>query len=122
MVLPQMIRRFDRVMRTEVIILTIVLLLACDVPVTKSAAEKKVDFSTNHLPPSDTTNSDEPGYYDSLKTAVKDTTSLKNKREWIYNHFILNNGPSSILFDTLFDLTYDGQKDYVIGYYGGAGT
>lgn len=62
------------------------------------------------------------GVYDSLAKAHVDTSTLKGKREWIMNHFLIENSPSSSDYDTLFDITYDGFKDYVIGYYGQAGT
>ena len=65
---------------------------------------------------------DASGYYDSLEKAYVDTTTLKGKREWIMNQFIVQNMPSIADYDTLFDLTYDGNKDYVIGYYGPSGT
>ncbi len=38
------------------------------------------------------------------------------------NHFFIENAPSASDFDTLFDINYDGYKDYVIGYYAQAGT
>jgi hypothetical protein len=60
--------------------------------------------------------------YDSLAKAHVDTTTLKGKREWIMNHFLIENQPSSPDFDTLFDLTYDGYNDYIIGYYGQVGS
>jgi len=60
--------------------------------------------------------------YDSLANAKIDTTTLKGKREFIMNHFLFENRPSSPDCDTLFDLNYDGEKDYVICYYGQAGN
>jgi hypothetical protein len=60
--------------------------------------------------------------YDSLANAKIDTTTLKGKREFIMNHFLIDNRPSSPDGDTLFDLNFDGQKDYVIRYYGQAGN
>src|SRR5262249_19643356 len=60
--------------------------------------------------------------YDSLMNAFVDTATLKGKRQFIMNRFLEDNKPSPPDFDTLFDLTYDGFKDYVIGYYGQAGT
>ena len=38
------------------------------------------------------------------------------------NQFLLENGLVSPDYDTLIDLTYDGHKDYIIGYYGKSGT
>lgn len=61
-------------------------------------------------------------FYDSLLTAKVDTSTLKGKRKFIMNHFLIENAPSSSDYDTLFDLNYDGYKDYIIGYYGAAGT
>jgi len=62
------------------------------------------------------------GVYDSLAKAHVDTSTLYGKREWIMNHFLIENAPSASDFDTLFDINYDGYKDYVIGYYAQAGT
>lgn len=44
------------------------------------------------------------------------------ERQLIMNRFINENRLSSPTFDTLLDLTYDGFKDYIIGYYGQSGT
>ena len=60
--------------------------------------------------------------YDSLARAPVDTSTLQGKRKWIMNQFLLENGLVSPDYDTLFDLTYDGFNDYVIGYYGKSGT
>lgn len=60
--------------------------------------------------------------YDSLARAPVDTSTLQGKRSWLMNHFLVENGLVSPDYDTLFDLTYDGFKDYVIGYYGKSGT
>jgi hypothetical protein len=64
----------------------------------------------------------ETSTYDSLANAFVDTTTLKGKREWIMNHFLIDNDLVSPDYDTLFDITYDDYKDYVIGYYGRTGT
>ena len=56
--------------------------------------------------------------YDSLANAKIDTATLKGKREFIMNHFLIDNRTSSPDCDTLIDLNFDGQKDYVIHYYG----
>jgi hypothetical protein len=59
--------------------------------------------------------------YDSLAKADVDTTTLNGKREWIMNQFLIDHRQNPD-FDTSLDLTYDGFKDYVIGYYGQSGT
>jgi hypothetical protein len=60
--------------------------------------------------------------YDSLRNLEVDTTTLAGKREYIINHFYIENELSSPDYDSLIDLTYDGNKDYIIGYYGRSGT
>jgi hypothetical protein len=60
--------------------------------------------------------------YDSLRNLKVDTTTLAGKRECIMNQFYIENDLSSPDYDTLIDLTYDGNKDYIIGYYGRSGT
>lgn len=61
-------------------------------------------------------------FYDSIANADIDTLTLNGKRQLILNRFINENRLSSPTFDTLLDLTYDGFKDYIIGYYGQSGT
>jgi hypothetical protein len=60
--------------------------------------------------------------YDSLRNLKVDTTTLAGKREDIMNQFYIENDLVSPDYDTLIDLTYDGSKDYIIGYYGQSGT
>lgn len=60
--------------------------------------------------------------FDSLVNVVVDTSTLASKREYILNHFIVEIAPTWSDYDTLFDINYDGKKDYIIGYYGLAGT
>jgi hypothetical protein len=60
--------------------------------------------------------------YDSLANELVDTTTLRGKRQWIKNHFLIDNGISVFDHDTLFDLTYDSFKDYLISYYGQVGS
>jgi len=60
--------------------------------------------------------------YDSLANVKIDTTTLKGKRAYIMNQFLLGNGASGADYDSLFDINYDGYKDYIIGYYGASGT
>ena len=59
---------------------------------------------------------------DSIINFKIDTTTLEGKREYILNRFKYVDPMRSEDFDTLIDLTYDGNKDYIIGYYGQAGT
>jgi hypothetical protein len=61
-------------------------------------------------------------YYDSLLNSPKDTSTLELKRKKLYNLFIVENKLSTPEFDTLIDLNYDGNMDYLIGYYGQSGT
>ena len=61
-------------------------------------------------------------YYDSLANVVIDTSSLVGKRKWIMHNFHLENRITHPDFDSLLDLNYDGEADYVIGYYGQSGT
>jgi hypothetical protein len=60
--------------------------------------------------------------YDSLINLRIDTTTLAGKREYITNRFYIENDLVSPDYDTLIDVTYDGNKDYIIGYYGRQGT
>lgn len=64
----------------------------------------------------------ELSYFDSLKTALVDTTTLSGKREFIMNQFLIINEPQGPDFDTLFDLNYDQFEDYVIGFTYQSGT
>ena len=58
---------------------------------------------------------------DSIKSI--DTLTLEGKRAFILNKFLTEGEIQRFAdFDTLVDLTYDGNKDYVIGYYGSTGT
>lgn len=60
--------------------------------------------------------------YDSIENIKIDTTTLIGKRNKIVNEFLLENGLIEPDYDSLIDLTYDGFKDYVLGYYGKSGT
>lgn len=64
----------------------------------------------------------ESGYFDSLLNTKVNTKTLRGKRQYVLNHFLANNGVGGKDYDTLFDVNYDGYKDYVIGYYGSCGT
>ncbi|MBI5856738.1 MAG: hypothetical protein HZB42_03725 [Sphingobacteriales bacterium] len=56
----------------------------------------------------------------SIRNVKADTSTLIGKREYIWNQYVTNNAPPED--DTLFDLNYDGNEDYVIRYYGLAGN
>lgn len=51
-----------------------------------------------------------------------DTSDLPGKRQYIFVHFIVETPPCWPGYDSLLDLNYDGYDDYIIGYYGTAGT
>ena len=114
-------------MRILLTISTVLLLASCNVTERKNNPPSGKDSS--HIQPNtliantnkieDTV---ETNTYDSLANAFVDTTTLEGKRKWIMNHFLIDNDLVSPDYDTLFDLTYDGFKDYVIGYYGKSGT
>lgn len=62
---------------------------------------------------------DEP-WIDSLKNI--DTSTLAGKRQYILNHYLTETFHGDFERDTLFDLNYDGAKDYVLHVYGQCGT
>lgn len=70
----------------------------------------------------DDTTSPALGYYDSLINTPINTKTLRGKRQYILNHFLADNGVGGKDYDTLFDVNYDGHKDYIIGYYGACGS
>lgn len=84
--------------------------------------ESKNDTVKNVLDIGQTEGMNTFSIYDSLETAIVDTTTLGGKREWLMNQFMVWNTPSGPDFDTLFDLNFDGNHDYVIGFYGQSGT
>jgi hypothetical protein len=102
------------------------MLTSCNLEETKNVQLRKdtaqLEIDTSHFKAEKIEETVYTDTYDSLAKAFVDTTTLKGKREWIMNHFLIGNGLISPDFDTLFDLTYDGHKDYVIGYYGQSGT
>jgi hypothetical protein len=118
------VRHFMKHSVYTIIILTFTLFSSCN------TTEKKIVIQNNTIPKVDTFAFvkqteiviQEADSYDSLANAKIDTTTLKGKREFIMNHFLIENRPSSPDCDTLFDLNYDGEKDYVICYYGQAGN
>jgi hypothetical protein len=123
---PDVVRHFKMTMRFNLLIWTFFILTSCNlkeqqnVQLNKESSLFQVDTPQVKVDKAEQTLYD--GYYDSLAKAYVDTSTLKGKREWIMNHFLIENTPSSSDYDTLFDITYDGFKDYVIGYYGQAGT
>lgn len=60
--------------------------------------------------------------YDSLSLVKIDTSTLKGKRAYILNQFYLENPFNDRDIDTLFDVNYDGFKDFIIPYYHQSGT
>ncbi len=58
--------------------------------------------------------------YDSLRNLKINTKTLKGKRDYIKRQFILEQ--PGYMSDTLFDLNYDGYKDYVIRLYRQSGN
>lgn len=113
-------------MRSLLIITTITILTSCNLKehqnIQSSEDSSLVQVDTPHIGIDKTDQISYDGVYDSLAKAHVDTSTLKGKREWIMNHFLIENAPSASDYDTLFDITYDGFNDYVIGYYGQAGT
>jgi hypothetical protein len=114
-------------MRSLLIIGTVIILTSCNLTERKNTQLTTKDSVTSQI---DTTlsqnsssgNSSYSDTYDSLARAYVDTSTLQGKRSWLMNQFLLENGLASPDYDTLFDLTYDGLKDYIIGYYGKSGT
>jgi hypothetical protein len=114
-------------MRKLIIIGTVLLLTSCNLTDSKSTQQTTNDTVISQIDTtlSQTDNSGNSSYsdaYDSLARAPIDTSTLQGKRSWLMNQFLLENGLVSPDYDTLIDLTYDGQKDYIIGYYGKSGT
>lgn len=113
-------------MRFLLIITTVISVISCNLGGKKNTRiPTKVSLSSQIDKLSQTENSGNSSYsdtYDSLSRAHVDTSSLQGKRTWLMNQFLLENGLVLPDYDTLFDLTYDGHKDYIIGYYGKSGT
>lgn len=114
-------------MRLLLIIGTVIILTSCNLSerkntqlTTKDSVASKIDTRLSQN--SSSGNSPYSDAYDSLARAYVDTSTLQGKRSWLINQFLLGNGLVSPDYDTLFDLTYDGHKDYIIGYYGKSGT
>lgn len=102
-------------------------LTSCNLPerknaqlTTKDGAESQIN--SRSLQTDTNVNSTYSDAYDSLARTPVDTSTLQGKRSWLMNQFLLENGLVSPDYDTLFDLTYDGLDDYIIGYYGKSGT
>jgi len=114
-------------MRKLLIIGTVILLTSCNLTDSKGTQRTTKDTVISQIDTtlSQTDNSENSSYsdaYDSLAIAHVDTSTLHGKRSWLMNQFSLERGLVSPDYDTLIDLTYDGQKDYIIGYYGKSGT
>lgn len=112
-------------MRLEFAILALSIFTACHLADEKSAQPEKaglLDQLDHFSSGADNSKAPKTDLSDRLTDAIVDTTSLNGKRQWIMNCFLDENGSSSATWDTLLDLTYDGYKDYVIGYYGQSGT
>ena len=114
-------------MRSLLIIGTVLILTSCNLTErkntklpTKDSLTSKIDTTLSHV--SSSVNSSYSDTYDSLARAYVDTSTLQGKQSWLMNQFLIENGLASPDYDTLFDLTYDGLKDYIIGYYGKSGT
>ena len=113
-------------MRSLLIFGTVIILTSCDFSERKTTQQATKDSITFHIDtmPSQS-NGESLSYsdtFDSLARAYVDTSTLQGKRSSIMNQFLLENGLVSPEYDTLFDLTYDGHKDFVVGYYGKSGT
>lgn len=114
-------------MRNLLIIWTGILLTYCNLTDSKSTQRTKndtviSDIDTTHSQPDNNENSFYSDAYDSLARVHVDTSTLQGKRSRLMNQFLLENGLVAPDYDTLIDLTYDGHKDYIIGYYGKSGT
>jgi hypothetical protein len=114
-------------MRLLLIFGTVIILTSCDLAERKTTQLTTKDSVTSLI---DTTNSqnssnESSSYrdtFDSLARVYVDTSTLPGKRNWLMNQFLIKNGLVTPEYDTLLDLTYDGHKDFVIGYYGKSGT
>jgi len=98
-------------MKLIIIFSTLVLFVSCN-------STDKANSENNQINQSD--NSKET--LDSVINFKIDTSTLEGKQEYILNRFTYIDPMRSPDFDTLIDLTYDGNKDYIIGYYGLSGT
>lgn len=113
-------------MRIELAILIIISFTGCDMADKRSVRQKKdslphqIDTTVSNANKIDEAAEIDP--YDSLAKAYVDTSTLKGKRQSIMNQFLSENRFFSPEYDTVFDVTFDGFKDYVIGYYGQSGT
>lgn len=114
-------------MYSILIIVSFIILSSCNLTERKNTQLTAKDRITSQIDTalsenSSIGNSSFSDTYDSLARAYVDTSTLQGKRSWLMNQFLIENGLSSPDYDTLFDLTYDGFQDYVIGYYGKSGT
>ena len=105
-------RHFMTTMKLTPIFISILYLTSCNF------SDKKTIAETKNVITLDT-------FADIVEDKVKfeiDTTTLDGKRTYIINKFQYVDPRRYPDFDTLIDLTYDGNKDYIIGYYGSTGT
>lgn len=105
----------------------VMILPSCDLAERKTTQLTPKDSVTSHIDSttSERNSSGSSSYrdtFDSFARAYVDTSTLKGKRNWLMNQFLIENGLVSPEYDTLLYLTYDGHKDFVIGYYGKSGT
>ena len=120
-------RHFITNMRSFLIFGTVIILASCDLAERKTTEQTTKDSVASYIdtmasPDSSNESSSYSDRFDSLTRAYVDTTTLPGKRSWLMNQFLIENGLVSPEYDTLLDLTYDGHKDFVIGYYGKSGT
>lgn len=79
------------------------------------------------VPKTTTGNGNEPdpaylAFIDSLSSLVFDTTTPEGCRSAVMNRYLIENGGREPIYDSLLDLNYDRTDDYVLGWYGLAGT
>lgn len=61
-------------------------------------------------------------FIDSLSRLSFDTTTQEGCRQAVLNRYLIENGGREPIYDSLMDLNYDRMDDYVLGWYGLAGT
>lgn len=103
------------------------MLTGCNLAERKTTQPTTKDSVMSHIDTTTSQNSNSGSYsysdtFDSLARVYVDTTTLPGKRNWLMNQFLIENGLASPEYDSLLDLTYDGHKDFVVGYYGKSGT
>ncbi len=104
-------------MKIEIYIIASLFLLSCTSKTNEAQVEEDTTAKSENI---DTSRYEDP--YDSLANVKVDTSTLEGKRTFILNRFMIENELSEPTYDSLFDLNYDGNADYVIGYYGMSGS